>query len=251
MEKPGQTATTWEAGPWNVNASHRYSEPGIGAVYGGKTKMTGVAVVKHYDDKFGYDTADRKHKYKDVELDDVLDLTDPKIRHAMGVSLDDLTATGPGQYNVTHEIGRLAEEFGFKAILAPPAKNASGATLLYLEVSKVSETMVFPEGKGFELDYDNYERNPNRKFSTSEELWNAFASTGADEWERCTFKEELLAEVNNDLDLAMVINHFVCEEYLSWLDRKDISDLGGLSPKECIQSEYGIKRLRMLFMQSK
>ena len=130
MEKPGQTETTWVAGPWNVNASHRYSEPGLGAVYGGTTKKTAVAEVKHYDDKFGYDTEDRKYKYKDVELDDVLDLTDPKVRDAMGVSLDDLTATGPGQYNVTHEIGRLAEDAGFKAILAPSARNTSGANVI-------------------------------------------------------------------------------------------------------------------------
>ena len=60
----------------------------------------------------------------------MLDLTDPKVRDAMGVSLDDLTATGPGQYNVTHEIGRLAEDAGFKAILAPSARNTSGANVI-------------------------------------------------------------------------------------------------------------------------
>lgn len=38
--------------------------------------------------------ADRKYKY--VEIDDALDLTDPKVRDAMGVSLDDLTAAVPG-----------------------------------------------------------------------------------------------------------------------------------------------------------
>lgn len=114
----------------------------------------------------------------------------------------------------------------------------------------MQDTRVVPEGKGFEFDYDNYERNPNRKFSTSEEWWNAFASSGKSEWESCTFKEELLDAVNNDLNLAMVIYHFVGEKYHSWMDRKDIPDLGGLSPKECIESEYGIKRLRMAFMQA-
>lgn len=106
------------------------TQPGFGAVYGGTTKKTAVAEVKHYDDKFGYDTADRKYKYKDVELDDVLDLTDPKVRNTIGISLDDLMATGPGQYNTTHEIGRLAESAGFKAILAPSTRNSAGANVI-------------------------------------------------------------------------------------------------------------------------
>lgn len=111
--------------------------------------------------------------------------------------------------------------------------------------------MVVPEGKGFELDYDNYECNPNRKFSTSDEWWNAFASNGKGEWESCTFKEDLLDKVNNDLNLAIVINHFVGDKYSDWMKRKDISDLGGLSPAECIDSKFGMKRLRMLFLQGK
>lgn len=111
--------------------------------------------------------------------------------------------------------------------------------------------MIVPEGKGFEIDYDNYERNPNRKFETSEDWWNAFASSGKDEWETCTFKEELLDEVNNDLSLAMVINHFVGAKFQEWMRRKDLSDLGGLSPAECIDSDYGMKRLRMLFLHGK
>lgn len=194
--------------------------------------------------------ADRKYKYKYVELDDVLDLTDPKGRDAMGVNLDDLTATGPGQYNVTHEIGRLAEESGFKDRLAPSARDASGANVIVFGGFRLPETIVVPEGKGFEVDYDNYESNPNRKFSTSEEWWNAFASSGKGEWEDCSFKEELLDEVNHDLNLAMVINHFVGDQFSDWMKRKDLTELGGLSPSECLQSKYGVKRLRMLFLQS-
>lgn len=112
------------------------------------------------------------------------------------------------------------------------------------------ENSIVPEGEGFEVDYDNYERNSNRKFVTSEDWWNTFSSSGRVEWESCTFKQELLDEVNHDLNLAMVINHFVGTKFKSWMYKKDISDLGGLSPVECLKSEYGMKRLRMLFMQS-
>lgn len=130
LEKPGQTETTWTAGPWNVNASHRYSGPGQGAVYGGTTKATARAEVQHYDDSFGYDTDKRKYKYKDIKIENVLDLTDPKVREKLGVTVDDLVVTGPGQYDVTHEIGRLAEEAGFNAVLAPSARNSGGDNLI-------------------------------------------------------------------------------------------------------------------------
>ena len=130
LEKPGQTETTWIAGSWNIDASHRYSEPGIGAVYGGTTKATARAEVEHYDTKFGYDTAKRKHKYKDVNIDNVLDLTSASVREHLGITLEDITATGVGQYNVTHEIGKLANDAGFNAILAPSARNPSGANLV-------------------------------------------------------------------------------------------------------------------------
>lgn len=145
----------------------------------------------------------------------------------------------------------MVKESGFKARLAPSARDASGANVIVFGGFRLPETIVVLEGKGFEVDYDNYESNPNRKFSTSEEWWNAFASSGKGEWESCTFKEDLLDKVNNDLNLAIVINHFVGDKYSAWMKRKDISDLGGLSPAECIDSKFGMKRLRMLFLQGK
>lgn len=89
-----------------------------------------MAEVKHYDDKFGYPTRDRKYKYKDVKIDNVLDLTDPSVRDKLGVTMDDLVSTGPGQYDVTHKIGKFAEEAGFNGILAPSARNPGGANLI-------------------------------------------------------------------------------------------------------------------------
>ena len=130
MEKPEQIATTWSAGPWNVNSSHRYSGPGQGAVYGGTAKKTAVAEVSHYDEDSGYPTNERSYKYKDVCIENVLDLTDPKVRSKVGVSLDDITSTDVGAYDKTHQIARYAEDAGFKAILAPSARNKSGSNLV-------------------------------------------------------------------------------------------------------------------------
>ncbi|MEZ5509899.1 MAG: hypothetical protein R3F47_08345 [Gammaproteobacteria bacterium] len=112
------------------------------------------------------------------------------------------------------------------------------------------DSIILPEGQGFENDYDNYGRNPKRKYSTADVWWHEFAKNGKAEWKECPFKDDLLSIVNQDLDLAMVIYHFIGEHYESWLNRKDIVDLGGLSPKECLGSKYGMKRLRMLFLQA-
>ncbi len=102
MEKPEQTETTWTAGSWNVDAEHRYSGRGLGAVYGGTTKRTAMAEVEHYDITSGYKTAQRKYKYKDVEINNMLDLTNPDVRNQLGISLDELTATGQGSYKLTN-----------------------------------------------------------------------------------------------------------------------------------------------------
>jgi RHS repeat-associated protein len=130
MEKPEQTVTTWTAGSWNVNTSHRYSGPGQGAVYGGAKKKTAIVEVQYYDEDSGYTTGERSYKYKDVSIENVLDLTDPNVRSEIGVSLDDITSTGPGAYDNTHQIGKYAEETGFSAILAPSARDTSGANLI-------------------------------------------------------------------------------------------------------------------------
>lgn len=109
---------------------------------------------------------------------------------------------------------------------------------------------VAPGGEGFEIDYDKYNLNPDRKFSTSDEWWRSFCSLGRDELEKSDIKEELLAEVNGDVYLAMAINHFVGKNYKSWLDKGGIDVLGGLTPRQCMGSSYGMKRLRMLFLMA-
>jgi RES domain-containing protein len=130
MEKPEQTKTTWTAGSWNVDASHRYSDRGLGAIYGGTNKKTALAEVQHYDEKFGYDTSQRKYKYKDVNVDNMLDLTDPSVRDKLGITLDDLIGTGKDKYKTTHEIGNLASEVGFNGVIAPSARNPAGANVV-------------------------------------------------------------------------------------------------------------------------
>ena len=113
----------------------------------------------------------------------------------------------------------------------------------------MSGNLLIPEGEGLEIDYDWYEKNPRKVHETSLERWEAFANCGIDEWKSCEFQDELLKVINYDTDLAMVIYHFIGKNFDEWLRRKDIPDLGGLSPLECLNTEWGTKRLRMLLMR--
>ncbi len=57
----------------------------------------------------------------------VLDLTDAHVREKSGVSLKEITGNS---HDVTHGLGDWASENWYKGILAPSARNASGAKLI-------------------------------------------------------------------------------------------------------------------------
>lgn len=107
--------------------------------------------------------------------------------------------------------------------------------------------MIVPCGSGFEVDYDAYNFKQERKFKTADDWWQSFAAHFSNEFD-C--RNELLLRTKGDEALARVICHFVGENFDTWMSRKDIDGLGGLSPIECMEHEWSIKRLRMLFLQS-
>lgn len=71
-----------------------------------------------------------------TRVDNVLDLTDPSVRRALGVNLADITSN---DYTKTHELGRFAKDNGFNAILAPSARNLDGSNLVVFEGVKESQ----------------------------------------------------------------------------------------------------------------
>lgn len=107
---------------------------------------------------------------------------------------------------------------------------------------------IVPEGLGFEQDYDKYNTNPDRQYENADIWWKNYCLLGKEELEKCPFKNELLSILKNDIYLAMVVNHFVGKNYKTWIDKDDINNLGGLTPRQCLNSDYGTKRLRMLFL---
>ena len=80
------------------------------------------------------------------------------------------------------------------------------------------------------------------------EAWNHFAALGIDEWKNCPFQDELLDAVDGALDLAMVIYHEFDKHYDEWIENP-VPALGDMSPKECLKTDWGVKRLRECLMR--
>ncbi|MGN6230676.1 MAG: RES family NAD+ phosphorylase [Trinickia sp.] len=107
----------------SYSCSERYTKPGLGGVYGADSPATALAEVNHYK----VDLSNRELISKDVTLNSVLDLTDPQVREQLGVSLSDITGNS---YDATHRLGDWASDNGYDGILAPSARDASGANLI-------------------------------------------------------------------------------------------------------------------------
>ncbi len=122
-EQPDRFSTTWTAHKWNVASNHRYTKPGVGGVYGANSKKTALAEVNHY----GVDMSTRQIISKKVALNNVLDLTDPRVRKQLGIELDEITGNS---YDKTHELGDWAKANGYNGILAPSARNPTGSNLI-------------------------------------------------------------------------------------------------------------------------
>ncbi|KVE28737.1 cell surface protein [Burkholderia singularis] len=118
---------TWDIYPGNIATDHRYSPVGVGAVYAGTTPATSAAEVGSYGALEG-----RVLVSKNVVINNVLDLTNPAARQALGVTLDQLTSASHGgdAYTAPQAISAWAREQGYQAILAPSAQNSGGVNLI-------------------------------------------------------------------------------------------------------------------------
>ncbi|MGI5309609.1 hypothetical protein [Rheinheimera sp. WS51] len=112
----------------------------------------------------------------------------------------------------------------------------------------MSKVEIIPEGKGFEVDYDNYGSRPTDYYSNVDEWWRSFVKLGEEEFLNSKIKKQLLSELNDNAELAIVIYHFFGQRAFNWLDKKGISKLGGLTPRQCLDLDYGIKRLKMFLL---
>jgi len=81
------------------------------------------------------------------------------------------------------------------------------------------------------------------RYYAGDKAFAGLVSAYESEWEKCTFKEELLAAVNGNASIAMVTYGRLRGNALKWLVG-GVPALDGLSPKECIKTENGLKRLK-------
>lgn len=111
-------ATAWDAHDGNIDSDHRYSEKGIGAVYGADSIETAGAETRHYGA-----VGNKLPTSKNVKMDKILDLTNENVRAEMGITVDHIARD---DYAFTQEIAQQAKKLGYNGIKAPSARNPSG-----------------------------------------------------------------------------------------------------------------------------
>ena len=126
---PEYKNTSFETGPWNANANHRYSGVGDEAVYAGTKAKTAHAEISAYGPTTG-----KVLVKENLKLEKALDLTDAKVRDALGVDLDQITKTiGKDKYKITQNLAQWARKNGFDGIIAPSARLDGGANIVILK----------------------------------------------------------------------------------------------------------------------
>lgn len=112
--KPKYVGKAWDIHAANIGASHRYSDVGRGAFYAGTSERAVIGELKHY----GYDPGNMAWVSKNVKVENVLDLTNPKVRQQLGVSYGELTGDS---YFMTHALGDFART-RYSGLLVPSAR---------------------------------------------------------------------------------------------------------------------------------
>jgi RES domain-containing protein len=123
-ETPKYMETSWSIHKGNIRSSHRYSGSGKGALYSSLDAWTAFKEVRS--------DLGRWLTVKRAKVKGILDLTDPKIRQNLGISLRDIAKKG--KYDITQGLGDLIRNKGYKGILAPSAQNPGGVNLVLFDV---------------------------------------------------------------------------------------------------------------------
>jgi RES domain-containing protein len=117
----------------------RWNPRGVGAIYASLDPVT--AVKESYQEFLEYGFAGATIRPRvfvglKVDLKCVLDLTQARIRRALGYTISDLVTEdwraiqAAGEETWTQAIGRGAVAAGFEALLAPSARNRTGKILV-------------------------------------------------------------------------------------------------------------------------
>ncbi len=122
----GKEGSAFTMHPGNVAANHRYSGPGLGAIYTGTSEKAMLGEAAYY----GIEPKSMSVVNTKLSIENVLDLTDPAVRRSLGVTESQLTSgSDAGAYSVTQELGR---KYGnsYNAFLVPSAREPGTTNLV-------------------------------------------------------------------------------------------------------------------------
>lgn len=122
---------------YTIDSNHRYTKPGTPGLY----FSSGEKIVKAELGNYGVTDFSNRTMYSyDVELDNMLDVSNPAVRGKLGVSLNDLL-TDDYRTNIgsarTHKIGDFAFKNGYNGIIAPSARADGGVNIIMFYSSKI------------------------------------------------------------------------------------------------------------------
>jgi len=78
--------------------------------------------------------------------------------------------------------------------------------------------------------------------------WTKYSNIFGEDWTDSDFQKEILALVNNQIDLAKVIYYHNTEFSIKWLNSK-VPALDNLTPLECLKDIELTKRLKVCLMR--
>ncbi len=115
----------------NLRASHRFSQPGDGGLYGSIGDDAAETARKEARSSDGL-----VEGAQEVPVKNALDLTDPEVLKQLGVDEEDLFRnldSFPDAYDLTQVLGDLARENGFDSIIFRSAEHKNGRNIILLD----------------------------------------------------------------------------------------------------------------------
>lgn len=110
----------------NIATNHRYTQPGTGGLY----FSTGEKIVNAELNTWNVATNGRVLHTYDVKIDNLLDVSNPKVRNQLGVTLEDIVGNS---YDKTHMIGEYAKNNGYAGVVAPSARADGGLNVILFD----------------------------------------------------------------------------------------------------------------------
>lgn len=122
---PKYASSAWDVTAQNIASNHRYTSVGRGGLYTSTSQDAMLAEMRHY----GIDMSSRSVLSRQVNVGNILDLTNPAVRRQLGVSLEQISGDS---YHWTHALGDFAQG-RYNGILAPSARQAGTSNLILFD----------------------------------------------------------------------------------------------------------------------